>query len=757
MRADVERLFEELDAAETSGDPDRVIDVLNELLAVVRRQGRRAAEATGLRKLGNAYQEKGLLREAHASRVAAAALVKEMGPECPPPLRMHIEGDVGRSFIEFHDWPNAEPHTREALRMASELGLEHERLVNSVNLGLILAATQRNAEAARLAETVIRDATRIPDHYVLGLQHLNLARIRIRDEYRIGDAQRHLRQALAHAEVSGDRVVRREAQQLLGDVHTVARRIHGTTDDRDQAEHFLQESLRLARAGEDFNTVSEIEVQLAQLFDDHHQPEAAVEHFRRALDALERVRDTLGYEAFQLTYFQSLQPLYDAITSFLLRHGQPGQAFLASERLRSRLLLAARADRRTEAASWPVETRAELRKVLGAYGEAVVRAGVNSGGDSPEAAEARARFARLYDEQRRYSATPDAATSAAPPSIEEVQRVLDRDEALLAYHVTDDGIVVFAADRERMHFQHLPYARERLARDVEEINGAIRDPALAEPRAALEKLFAILIAPVLSVAEAKRHWTIVPHGPLHGLPWAALRGRGRYLIEQHSLSVLPSAAFAVVLARSAATAARVAVFFGDPDPDDADLALPGARAEVERACDTLRAGPPPFLGAQATKGELLARAPSARLLHIASHHCFDHAAPLLSFLKLAGSDGADFLYVLELADLHLQAQLVTLSACDTGLSRVETGDEQYGIVRAFLAAGARSVVSTLWPIEDQSAAQLFSDFYERARRMPLARALAESQRQLRGDPAFAHPYFWAPYVLSGQWSEPLAL
>ncbi len=122
---------------------------------------------------------------------------------------------------------------------------------------------------------------------------------------------------------------------------------------------------------------------------------------------------------------------------------------------------------------------------------------------------------------------------------------------------------------------------------------------------------------------------------------------------------------------------------------------------------------------------------------------------MLSFLKLAGENGSDFLYAFEIAETPIHAKLVILSACETGLSRVETGDEQFGLVRAFLAAGAQSTISTLWPIEDESASLLFTHFYQNLKEHSVAEALARAQRTLLCNPRFELPIFWAGYLASG--------
>lgn len=766
-------LMQRYEDANRRGDIDGKIDALRNLISVAQQGGNPFVEIAGFRWLGNALQEKGLMQRAHAARVTAYDLVKELGPDCPPVLRMEVEGDLGRSFIEVHDWVKAEPHTRAALAIAEELKDEAAMCALRLNLGMILAGTDRMAEAITLGEQVIRDAERLGNNYVLGLQHLNLAGLLLNRQVRLNDCQRHARKALAYA--TGDKAVQARARKVLGQSYSMARVVARSPEYARDAEHFLLQTMETARTQNDAATLAETLAQLGTLFADRRKPAEAARYFRDALEALERVRSTLGYEDFQLSYFRNWQPFYDEITVFLLRNGQTEQALRTSEQLRSRLLMAMFGQRRTIAAAWSEEQRSRLMEVLDAFGSEMLRifrSDVASGqrgltvgrrgaedlaDDTPPIRAAHEAFLRLHESQRLYSPmwTPRQAPPVAP--VESIRAALKADEAVLAYHLTGNSVIIFVVTDRDCRFQQLPYSREHLEADIEAVCSAVSDEERPEPRTLLEKLYPILIAPVLAVAAAKRHWTIVPHGPLHRLPWAALRDGARYLIEEHSISLLPSAGFGAALAKSEESSGREAIFFGDPDSGDELLGLPGSAAEVQAAFEALRTGSPPFTGARATKRELLARAPTAGLLHIAAHHFFDASVPLLSFLKLAGDRGEDFLYALDVAGLQLSAQLVSLSACETARSRIDTGDEQYGMVRAFLAAGAKSVMSTLWLIDDDSAAALLADFYARARQESLGTALAEAQRALLRSDAYSHPYHWAGYALSGQWSWPLRL
>lgn len=375
---------------------------------------------------------------------------------------------------------------------------------------------------------------------------------------------------------------------------------------------------------------------------------------------------------------------------------------------------------------------------------------------------------------------------ARPSSVvdwETAQTSLDSESALISYVVMEKTTAVFVATRDRRHFQHIPYGRERVRQDVTELDRWMRQliqqatapAALAhaahrrspsEPwpkevekaahsvRQQLKRLYALLLAPVLPLIASKHHWSIMPYGVLHRIPWAALCSNGAYVAQTHSLSVLPSASVGVALAELPDSESSHQVFFGNPDAFHPIWLLPGAEDEIASCIARSAPTADAFVDEAATKSEFLAKGCDAAVIHFACHHFFDSEIPILSFIKLAG-DGADALYAHEVMDLRLKARLVVLSACASGLSGTATGDEQLGMVRAFLAAGARSVLSTLWPIDDRSPVTFFSRFYELAKFEGVAKALATAQRESLAHPQFSLPCFWAPYQLTGLWNQTL--
>jgi len=212
--------------------------------------------------------------------------------------------------------------------------------------------------------------------------------------------------------------------------------------------------------------------------------------------------------------------------------------------------------------------------------------------------------------------------------------------------------------------------------------------------------------------------------------------------------------------------------FGDPryagedasgDAEDWMLAragrlvpLPATRTEVESIAALEPERSRVYLGAEATEARAKAEMPRARRLHFACHGLLDRRHPLDSALALSpgGTDDNGLLQAWEVIErVRLDADLVTLSACETGLGRDMGGEGLVGLVRAFQYAGARAVLASLWEVSDRSTALLMQRFYTGLRRgLTKDEALRAAQTEVRGQAAHAHPYHWAAFQLSGPWN-----
>jgi CHAT domain-containing protein len=174
-----------------------------------------------------------------------------------------------------------------------------------------------------------------------------------------------------------------------------------------------------------------------------------------------------------------------------------------------------------------------------------------------------------------------------------------------------------------------------------------------------------------------------------------------------------------------------------------DAATPFIADEVRAVADVLP-DPRVFLAGEATAAQLRRHGAESRFVHLATHGMFRRDNPMFSSIRLG--DGP--LSVYDLYQLRLPAELVTLSGCGTGVSVVVGGDEQLGLVRGLLYAGARAVLLTLWDAYDSTAADFMTGFYRHLQNgSSKARAAQEAMWALRK--RYPHPFYWAPFVLIG--------
>jgi CHAT domain-containing protein len=260
----------------------------------------------------------------------------------------------------------------------------------------------------------------------------------------------------------------------------------------------------------------------------------------------------------------------------------------------------------------------------------------------------------------------------------------------------------------------------------------------------LRELHQELIAPLRDRLNAK-HLTIVPHGILHYLPFHALFDGKNYLIDEFLVSYAPSASIYELCCRRESRSSGAALILGVPDSR-----APFIEKEVHTVAGALQ-GSRLVLGAEAGDEALRTSGAQSRMIHIATHGVFRQDNPMFSGIRL----GASYLNLYDLYHLKLDAELVTLSGCATGLNVIAAGDELLGLVRGFLYAGTQSVLLTLWDVNDQSTSQFMASFYSRlASAETRGAAFQGAVRALRE--SYPHPYFWAPFVLIGKALSPVA-
>jgi CHAT domain-containing protein len=503
--------------------------------------------------------------------------------------------------------------------------------------------------------------------------------------------------------------------------------------------------------------------------------EAAAE-LRAAIEEIERVSGMLSVEERRAAFLADKWEVYIELALVQQALGRPEAAFETSERLRARQMLdllargrvapAGEASRDLAAREQDLRRRiTELTRQLetpdvadpGLRGPAL--AGTAAAATREALARAQDAYGDLLAEMREANPSYSALVRGEVAAAGEVRRALASDEALLEYLVGDSTTIVFVVTADSVAALDLNVTRGTIAGLVDFARGTLGSPtegaARQAWRAPLRRLFRYLVTPVEAsgLLGGKRRLLIASHVELHYLPFAALVRPGapeRLLIERYVLEYVPSASVWLSLRGRPVAPVRGGVLALAPRA----AALPGSRAEVSAIGRIHGHRARVLVGGAATERAFRALAPEQGIVHLATYGVLNKHNPLFSFVELGVGGGEDGrLEVHEVFGLSLQAQLLVLSACQTGLGAgaladVPPGDDWVGLVQAFLFAGASNVMATLWPGADVATARVMERFYrEFAAGRSAAEALAAMQRAAVGDLQTAHPFFWAGFAL----------
>ncbi len=338
--------------------------------------------------------------------------------------------------------------------------------------------------------------------------------------------------------------------------------------------------------------------------------------------------------------------------------------------------------------------------------------------------------------------------SVRPIKAEKLLSLLEPDVGLLAYYVLPDEIFCWVILTDSIRLFRMPVGRESLGQAILDYRRMIQNLEPLEDQS--EELFRWLLRPVMSGLQGVRTLGIIPHGVLHYLSYGTLSDQKSFLADQFPLFYLPGAGvLEYTLSRRRDEKNLKVLAIGNPDLEDAAFDLPFAEHEVE----SVKWNFPDITiltKEKATETWVVRNIEKFGVIHVASHGEFEPINPLFSAIKLSkdmDSDGD--IEAAEVFGLKINADMVVLSACQTGLGKVTRGDDVIGLNRAFFYAGAHTLVSSLWRVSDISTAVLIRQFY----REYLTHNKAESLKRaiLHVKKQYPHPGYWGAFTLVGDY------
>jgi CHAT domain-containing protein/tetratricopeptide (TPR) repeat protein len=499
--------------------------------------------------------------------------------------------------------------------------------------------------------------------------------------------------------------------------------------------------------------------------------QAAKEAFEAAIDAFEEQRRALPGDDIRNAFLvDHARPYFELLRIALAAHASEpnqalaGEAFRRVEQFRARALSERLGEwRRLSEKEGTAESDDEVRlrqrlNWLNRHLQQLI-----DNGDDTEAAvqEARTVERDLLERARRRriataaesNAQTAESTSTRTFNPETLRKVLvSETDVVVEYFAIDDELLAFIADRasvtlvrEIASWSEVLDAIETARFQIETLRfgaeTAAQHSARLNRRAelAMASLYRLLWAPIEAKLANKKRVLVVPHEQLGAIQFAALFDGTQYLAEKIDIAIVPSAQAACYGIAHSPRAPKRALVLGET------TRLSHAKKEtlsVVKLFDHAKL----LIDEDATLENLRRCSGEIDVLHLACHAHFRSDNPMFSALELADQSFA----AIDAETLNLRSAIVTLSGCETGVAQYQRGDEMFGLVRAFLVAGASRIVASLWAVDDATTMQFMGVFYQALKRGATpASALREAQRNLMK--THPHPFHWAAFVLYGGW------
>ena len=776
------------------GNVGEALKLSQEALEAARQQGDVATEARVLLNLGVLYKARGESQAALESFDQALDQAVEVGTRT---TEASAASSMGELYALLGDTDRALALLRRALEANRAIASLSGEARDLMSIGNLLVRAGRDGDAQAEFEEALAKSREAQDRkteaYALrGLGRTHLAR---------GDPRRALElldQARALQQREGGRPGRVETEHDRGAAYLAL-------EESDEAAAAFAESLALAREVGNRYGEAAAHAGLGEVERRRGDLEAARRELEGALAIIESLRTQVLSPDLRASFFARSQDEYVSLVGILMElerlhpaGGYAAAAFDASERARARslveLLTEARIEVREGIAPELAEEEKELDARLWLAQSALIRELSGSAVDAAAVESLRRRLAairsdreklewRICCEHLRYA----EIKYPQPLGLAGVQELLAPDTALLEYLLGPQRSFLFVVTRDELAVYPLPPHAE-IAALVRDARLGLESPdrrLRGSFEASASRLYDALVAPAGPRLAGKTHLIVAPDAELYYLPFEALLANPpgsapAYLLERWAVSYVPSATVLASLAGGAPVPppAKELLAFGDPllaAPSErlaaAETAeerglderttwrwrsLPGSRHEVTAVAALYgERGAAVFLGPAASEHnfETSPYLASARIIHLASHALVDERQLGYSALLLSrGPDDREdgVLQANEIFNLRLGADLVILSACETALGKEVRGEGLVGLTRAFLYAGARSVAVSLWPVADESTAELMVAFHrelrdgvERSEALRLAKLAALRSGRWR------QPYYWAPFVLIG--------
>jgi len=753
------------------GDLDGAIGEYRQALELRRRLGDRSGEALTSSNLGYALHLRGRYDEAAIHFDRALALWK---PDDDPGERATTLLNRGQLHRQLGEWEQARERFNAALPLFRQAKDRNHEAAALNALGLLAQDAGRPGEALAFLQSAL--PLRVPGSrgQAATLSALGVA---YRQLGRPEDARQAYARALPISRSLGDS---REEARDLGDLG----RLEATIGHDAAALADFDRALGLFRTLADSPDIAWALEGKAWVLRHRGDLEGARELMEESLATVERHRFSQKSYATRAAFFSTRQGSYDFLIDLLIDMHRAAAALEVSERSLARSLLDGLAASGTDLHHGGAAPELHAReRELEAEIDVLVSRQTRLAQDAAQTTSSATLLRPVEAElERRWNALDQvraelragdpryaALTQPRPASAADIQSgLLDRDTLLLEYRLGETRSFLWAVTPDSLTSFTLPGRAE-----IERVAGSACDllaksfsrNALGSAGPQLAELSRLLLGPVAPLLPGKR-LLVVGNGILQNVPFAALpepAGDGEPLVARHEIVSLPSVSVLGELRREVAGRQQAPKTLWVLDNPDFGGLFPPLLYSGQEAAAILALAPAPKLevsGREAVRAAVLSGAlRDYRFLHFATHGSFAADDPGGGRLMLAQVDSRGrpeangFLYLADIYRLDLRADLVVLSACRSALGREVRGEGMMGMTRGFFYAGAKSVLVSLWNVDDAVTVELMRRFYQGilAERLSPAAALRAAQDFIRHQEGWHAPYYWAGFTLQGEY------
>jgi CHAT domain-containing protein/Tfp pilus assembly protein PilF len=778
------------------GENTKALEYFNQALPIRRAVGDRSGEASTLNNMGAVYSDLGSNTKALEYFNQALPILRAVGNRSVEATTLN---NMGKLYSALGEKAKALEYFNQALPILRTVGNRSVEATTLNNIGAVYSDLDERTKALEYYNQALLIRRAVGDQSGEASTLTNIGKV-YSDRGENTKALEYYNQALPILRAVGDRSVEAVTLSNLG-------KVYSDLGKNTKALEYYNQALPILRAvGDRSGEVSTLG-NISDVYRTQNKLNDALQNISMAIDIIESLRSELKNDALKTSYFASVQFYYQLKADILMQlhqqnptQGYDAQALETADQSRARilreLLIQANADINKDIAPDLLKQEQTLNQNLEAQEKQLIQFS-SQPSKADQLPALNQEIASLYtqrDELKNRIRTTNPAYAnlqyPKPITLKEIQQQLDPDTLMLQYSLGKTQSYLWVIGNSSLKTYILP---KRI--DITQVaNRFRRELGFTAPQSAIN-LAQQILAPAAQDLGNKR-LVIIPDGILHEVPFAALSipNSKTYqpLITQHEITTLPSASTIAILRSTVATKPRAPkqlAILADPifrkdDPrftgksiqanNNLDLGEQSARGRIGRDLDLDRI---PFTATEA-KG-ILALVPNQdstaafgfdasynwitdpkisqyRYVHLATHGFFDNDKPALSSIILSsfdaqGRDRRAFLRFSDLFNLNLPAELVMLSACETGLGNNVPGEGLVGMTRGLMYAGALRVGVSLWKVDDQATSDLMQDFYKNLWQSKQSHATALRQAQLKMHQQGKAPYDWAAFTLQGEW------